>query len=395
LVHGDWLDLLLLALVVASFISGYRQGLVVGALSFIGLVGGGVLGATVAPTIAKHFSGRTEAVAGVVVVFAVASLGMGLATSLGSIIRRQLRWRPAEVIDSVGGALVSAVAVLLVAWFIGSSLAQSPFPRVSREVNDSRVLADVDHRVPDGVKDFFADFRQVVVTRGFPQVFGALGAERIVPVAAPDPTVVSNPAILNAASGIVKIIGDAASCSRQVEGSGFFYAPGKVMTNAHVVAGVAHPRVSIGGVGKAVTATVVLYDPKTDVAVLSVPGLTGRDLVFAGTAAPGQDAVVAGFPEDGPYTLSAARIRGVENAEGPDIYQDSQVTRQIYAVRAQVEPGNSGGPLLDLHGEVDGVVFAKAVDDDSTGYALTAKQVATDAAAGVAATAAVSTQGCD
>jgi S1-C subfamily serine protease len=394
-VHGDWLDLLLIALVVGSAVSGYRQGFVVGVLSFVGLVGGGVLGATVAPDIAKHFAGRTEAIAGVVVVFAIASVGMALATSLGGALRRQLRWRPVEFLDSAGGAVISAVAVLLVAWFIGSSLAQSPFPDVARQVNGSRVLATVDRRVPAGVQDFFADFRKVVVTRGFPQVFGALGAERIVPVSPPDPTVVSTPGVTAAATSIVKIIGDAGSCSRQIEGSGFFYAPGKVMTNAHVVAGVAHPRVSIGGVGKSVVATVVLYDPKTDIAILSVPGLSAPSLAFAPQAASGADAVVAGFPEDGPFTLSPARIRGVENARGPDIYQDAQVTRQIYAVRAQVEPGNSGGPLLDTAGQVDGVVFAKAVDDDSTGYALTASQVAADAAAGRFLTAAVSTLGCD
>jgi S1-C subfamily serine protease len=394
-VHGDWLDVVLIALVVGSAISGYRQGFVVGVLSFVGLVGGGVLGATVAPDIAKHFAGRTEAIAGVVVVFAIASVGMALATSLGGALRRQVRWRPAEFLDSAGGAVVSAVAVLLVAWFIGSSLAQSPFPTVARQVNGSRVLADVDHRVPASVQEFFADFRKVVVTRGFPQVFGALGAERIVPVSPPDPTVVSAPGVIAAAASIVKIIGDATSCSRQVEGSGFFIAAGRVMTNAHVVAGVTHPRVNIGGVGRTVIATVVLYDPKTDIAVLSVPGLTAPALTFAGQADSGADAVVAGFPENGPFTLSPARIRGVENARGPDIYQDAQVTREIYAVRAQVEPGNSGGPLLSTQGQVDGVVFAKAVDDDSTGYALTAKQVAADAAAAPALTAPVSTQGCD
>jgi S1-C subfamily serine protease len=193
----------------------------------------------------------------------------------------------------------------------------------------------------------------------------------------------------------VKIVGAAASCSRQIEGSGFFFAPGKVMTNAHVVAGVQHPRVSIGGVGRSVEATVVLYDPKTDIAVLSVPGLSAPALQFAAEAVSGADAVVAGFPENGPYTLSPARIRGVENARGPDIYQDAQVTREIYAVRAQVQPGNSGGPLLDTAGQVDGVVFAKAIDDDSTGYVLTAKQVATDATLGATQTAPVSTQGCD
>ncbi len=393
--HGDGLDIVLLALVVASAVSGYRQGFVVGVLSFVGLVGGGALGATIAPALVRHFAGNTEAVAGVIVVFAIASAGMAVATTIGGAIRRRLHWRPAQIVDHAGGVVSSVVAVLLVAWFIGSSLAQSPFPQVVREVNGSRVLTDVDAKVPVQVQDFFADFRKVVVSRGFPQVFGALGAERIIPVAAPDPGSVTTPAVGDAAASIVKIVGDAASCSRQIEGSGFVYAPDRVMTNAHVVAGVAHPRVTVGGAGSAHTATVVLYDPKTDIAILMVPGLNAPVLHFGAPAVAGADAVVAGFPENGKYTLSPARVRGIENAEGPDIYQDAQVTREIYAVRAQVQPGNSGGPLLDTSGHVDGVVFAKAVDDNSTGYALTAKQVSTDAAAGLRQSAQVSTQGCD
>jgi S1-C subfamily serine protease len=107
------------------------------------------------------------------------------------------------------------------------------------------------------------------------------------------------------------------------------------------------------------------------------------------------DAVVAGFPEDGPYLTVAARIRGAELARGPDIYQDADVTRDIYAVRASVEPGNSGGPLLSTDGSVAGVVFGRAVNDPSTGYALTASQVSAAATAGRTATAAVSTRGCD
>jgi S1-C subfamily serine protease len=142
-------------------------------------------------------------------------------------------------------------------------------------------------------------------------------------------------------------------------------------------------------------ATVVYYDAKVDVAVLVVKGLHAKPLPFSGVLGSSADAVVAGFPEDGPYRTVAARIRGAELARGPDIYQDADVTRDIYAVRAQVQPGNSGGPLLDTAGGVAGVVFGRAVNDPSTGYALTASQVSAAATAGRTATAAVSTRGCD
>ncbi|MGH8888521.1 MAG: MarP family serine protease [Acidothermaceae bacterium] len=393
--HGDWLDIVLVVLVALSAFSGYRQGFVVGILSLIGLLGGGVIGAEIAPSIAHHFAGSAEAIAGVVVVFAAASLGRAVAGALGAVVRRQLHWRQARAVDSAGGAVVSAVAVLLVAWFIGSSLVQSPFPGVAREVNGSRVLTAVDRAVPSQVQVWFADFRKVVANGGFPQVFGALGAERIVPVAPPDPATLRDPQVVAAQGSVLKISGTARSCSRQIEGSGFVFAPGRVMTNAHVVAGVRSPSVQLSD-GRRMRATVVYYDPHVDVAVLAVAGLDAKPLSFdTGISGLGTSAAIAGYPQDGPYTLTSVRIRGVENARGPDIYQDRQVTRQVYSLRGDVEPGNSGGPLIDTAGHVDGVVFGKAVNDAETGYALTASQVSAAASAGATATQQVSTQGCD
>jgi S1-C subfamily serine protease len=395
-VHADWLDIVIVVLVALSAFSGYRQGFVVGVLSLIGLLGGGVIGAEVAPVIARHFAGSAEAIAGVVVVFAAASIGRAAAGALGVVLRRQLHWGAVRTADSVGGSVVSGVAVLLVAWFIGSSLAQSPFVGVARAVNNSAVLRVVDRQMPSQVQAWFGDFRRVVSNGGFPQVFGALGAERIVPVAPPDPNSLGDPQIVAAQGSVVKVTGSARSCSRQIEGSGFVFAPGRVMTNAHVVAGVRDPAVQLAGGGPKLRATVVYYDPHVDVAVLVVSGLTAKPLAFdKAPAGPGTSAVVAGYPNDGPYTASAVRVRGVENARGPDIYQDRQVTRQIYALRGDIEPGNSGGPLLDLDGHVDGVVFGKAVNDSQTGYALTAQQVSDAATAGATATAPVTTQGCD
>jgi S1-C subfamily serine protease len=394
-VHPDALDWLLALLVVLSAYSGYRQGFVVGVLSFIGLLGGAVVGAQLAPLVAKHFSGTVAPFAGVAIVFAVASVGRIGAGALGTVLRRRLRWQPARTVDSISGAVVSGFAVLLIGWFIGSSLVQAPFPSVARQVNGSQVLTAVDHQVPPEVRSWFADFRTVVAGGGFPQVFGALGAERILPVAPVDPAVVLTPGIVAAKASMVKVTGDAKSCSRRIEGSGFVYADDRVMTNAHVVAGVRNPQVQVDGVGPSLPATVVVYDPKVDIAVLLVPGLHAPALRFTGPLASAANAVVAGFPEDGPYTTTAARIRGEEHARGPDIYQDADVTRDIYAIRALVQPGNSGGPLLDTNGGVAGVVFGKAVNDASTGYALTAQQVSAAATLGRTSTAAVSTRGCD
>jgi S1-C subfamily serine protease len=104
---------------------------------------------------------------------------------------------------------------------------------------------------------------------------------------------------------------------------------------------------------------------------------------------------VAGYPLDSFLTVMAARIGGSEAARSPDIYQTTQVTREIYSVRAVVRPGNSGGPLLAPDGRVYGVVFAAAVSVKDTGYALTASEVLPDARAGRTATVPVSTEACD
>ena len=391
------LDLVLVAAVLAFAVSGYRQGFIVGILSFVGFLGGGVLGAQIAPSLADSVAtdGRTQALVAIIVVFVAASLGQLITTVVGGLVRDRIVWRPIRVIDSAAGALVSAVGVLLVAWLVGTAVAQSPFSTLARQVRHSAVLQAVDGVVPDVARAWFASFRRLVDQGGFPQVFGGLGPERIVPVDPPDPAVLGSAAVQKARPSIVKVTGVAPSCSRKIEGTGFVYAPQHVMTNAHVVAGVRDPQVTLGDGGRTLDARVVLYDPERDVAVLYVPDLGRTPLAFAGEAKSGDSAIVAGFPQDGPFNVVAARIRGSQEARGPDIYQRSQVTRQIYSIYATVLPGNSGGPLLDPTGKVYGVVFAAAVDDSNTGYALTAAEVASDAKAGADATRAVSTQGCD
>ena len=217
-----------------------------------------------------------------------------------------------------------------------------------------------------------------------------------VPANVPPP----NPAVVNAAGverarpSVVKIVGTAPSCSRTLEGSGFVFAPQHVLTNAHVVAGVSGP-VTVTGRRRTFAGRVVLYDPERDIAVIYVPGLNARPLAFAPPPNRGDSAIVAGYPLNEHFTAVPARIGGEQSANSPDIYQVHTVTRDIYAVRAVVRPGNSGGPLLTPSGEVDGMVFAAAVDLDDTGYALTGGEVASDASAGRTLTVPVSTEGCD
>jgi S1-C subfamily serine protease len=217
-------------------------------------------------------------------------------------------------------------------------------------------------------------------------------------VAEPDPALSGSQAVVTDRPSIVKITGLAPSCNRRIEGTGFVVAPQRVVTNAHVVAGVGEPQVQ-SSTGRTRDATVVFYDPDTDIAVLDVPGLTLAPLRFASQPGPAKgDAIIAGFPQDRDVRnlfVGPARIRSTQEIRGPNIYSTRTVSREVYAIRGQVRSGNSGGPLLAPDGSVYGVIFAAAVDDLDTGFALTAAQVADDVRRGVASSQQVSTGDCD
>jgi S1-C subfamily serine protease len=397
-VLGDHLlDLILLALVVLFAVSGYRQGFIVGLLSFVGFVGGGVCGALIAPPIARAVveGPSQQALLAIVIAFLAATLGQLLSSSAGAVLRNRVTGNNARAVDAAGGAVVSVVSLLLVAWFIGSAVSNSPFGGLRTQVANSTVLHGVDDIMPDAVDGWFSSFKGIVNKSGFPQVFGGLGGESLVDVPPPDTKVLNTPELRAARRSIVKIVGTAPSCQKKIEGTGFVYAPQRVMTNAHVVAGVrGGPQVLVMG-GSRFRARVVVYNPRRDIAILAVPGLEQRTLRFNPNAQTRDDAVVAGFPKGHPsFTAVPARIRAKQWAKGPDIYHSGQVRREIYAIRGVVEPGNSGGPLLATDGTVYGVIFAAALDKEDTGYALTASEVAPDARAGLSATDTVSTQAC-
>ena len=393
------LDLILLVVIAAFATSGYRQGFIVGVLSFFGFVGGALLGAEFGPSISRALvGGQTQQdVIAMVLLVSFAVIGQFIASSIGTAMRSTVTWRSATVLDSVGGSVVSVVSFLLIAWVVGSVLNGSPFPVVDGQVNNSLVLQTVDRFVPSPARTMFSDFRRLLATNStYSEVFSKIGAERIFDIPAPDPSVLDARGYLAARASVVRVNGIAPSCSLSIEGSGFVISPDHILTNAHVVAGVTERQTVTTASGRTLQAIVVYYDPQVDVAVLCVPGLDLPALQFAGPASPSDDAVVAGYPLNSQYLQAVpARIGGIQDVQGLNIYQDSTVTRQIYEIRAVVKSGNSGGPLLSPAGTVDGVVFAAAIGVPDTGFALTAAEVSADASAGAQDTAPVSTMGCD
>ena len=390
----DLLDFFLIAAVLLVGIGGYRQGLVVDALSLLGLIGGGIVGLLIAPRIARTVAdGDAIGLVALGIGLVLAIVGQLLGTTVGTHLRGKITWKPARQVDSVVGSVVAAVGVLLVAWVFALPASRSPYESLNNQVRGSFVMRTLNRNLPEP-PPVFDEFLALFRRHGFPEVFSDFGPTRSANVPPPDPKVAGAPAVTSARSRVLKVTGVARKCSRRLEGTAFVYAPERLMTNAHVVAGVQNPDVEVAR-GDVRRATVVVYDPGRDIAVLYVPGLKLPPLKFAGAAESGDDAIVVGYPEDGPFTAVSARVRERITAVGRDIYDRRDVRRDVYSLRTRVRPGNSGGPLLAPNGQVYGVIFAAAADDPATGYALTAREVASDAEAGRTATAAVSTQTCD
>ncbi|WP_036325250.1 MarP family serine protease [Microbispora sp. ATCC PTA-5024] len=393
--RGDLLDLILIGLVVAFAVSGYRQGFIIGAFSFIGFVGGAVLGMFVAPPIAGAIvSGDTErALLAIVIVFLAATVGQFASSTIGAVVRSHVTWEPARMVDALGGSVASGLSVLLIAWLLGSLIVSMSFAVLKEQVDGSVVWQTVDEAIPNGVRSLQKPFRDFVDSSEWPQVITSIGGQNVAP---PDEGVLTgSPGLTRARRAIVKVQGTAPSCRKRIEGTGFVYAEHRVMTNAHVVAGVTEGLRVTDSDGTQHDARVVLYNPDRDIAVLFVPDLPAGALRFDFTAKKGDSAIIAGYPKGHGFTPLAARIRVKQPAESYDIYNQRKVNREVYAVRGKVQPGNSGGPLLSPDGRVYGVIFAAATDQPETGYALTAEEVLPDADDGSGAVARVNTQECD
>ena len=387
-------DGILILLMLVFAISGYRQGFVIGALSFGGFFSGALIGLQVGPLIANQFSdGAIRVVVSLVSIFALAVLGQTVAGWFGTKLRRSITSRPMQRVDDAGGALVSLIAVLLVAWLVAIPLKSTSLPWLNREVRNSAILGGINQLMPQEAQALSSALRATLDTNGFPEVFSGLGPTKTKEVAAPDPALAKSQVVVNSKKSVLKIRGYAPSCSRRIEGSGFVYATERVMTNAHVVAGtqdvqVVTPDGDLDG-------RVVVYDAKRDLAVLYVPGLRAPQLSFVDRAAgSGANAIVLGYPLDGPYNAQSARVSDNGNIPGPDIYERGEVNREIYTIKALVRSGNSGGPLVTPNGRVLGVIFAAAADDRNVGFALTAREAAGVAQAGRVRTRGVRTGDC-
>ena len=367
-------DLVILIAVVFAISSGYRRGFWLALAQYAGLVLGVVIGATLAPVLmdAINLSGSPRSLGAVLILIVLGAIGSSVGYWVGEPIRLRLLAHPhSGRIDSVAGAIFSALAVLSVSWFLGLSLARVPSPPLSGAIQRSAVLRALDAFAPRP-PGFLSRVEGIIAGVNFAPVFS--GLEPPAPSPQPLPTSVDTPGVRTAQSETLKIQGY--GCGGIVFGSGYPVGPGMVLTNAHVVAGTQGTTVRNPS-GRSLTARVVLFDPERDVAILYVPRLALAPLPEA-NAGPGTQGAAIGYPGGNAEKASPAVVNGEVRAEGRDIYGQRLVVRNIWIIQAQVVPGNSGGPLVDLSGSVIGVIFAASTSSPGTAYALTDGEVQPD-----------------
>ncbi|MFI5584632.1 MarP family serine protease [Amycolatopsis sp. NPDC051758] len=391
----NWVDVLVLLLALLAAVSGAFQGVIIALPSLVGVVLGAIVGIKLAPVVVAFFDDPVWKVAFAVatVVFLVA-FGEAIGVYVGRKLRQKINPDKLSGIDKTLGAIVQAVVVFVVAWLIATPLTTvSGLPGLAKAINNSVVLGKVNDTMPEAAQGFPSQLRKLLDASGFPSIMDPFEKAPTADTSPPDPALQGSATVQQLHGSVVKIRGSASSCSRSLEGSGFVIAPQRVMTNAHVVAGT--DTVGIETTQGDYPASVVYFDPEVDIAVLAVPRLRAPALQFAAETARASDsAIVLGYPLDGPYRATPARVRGRINLRGPDIYEANTVQRDVFTVRAEIRSGNSGGPMVTPDGQVIGVVFGAAVEDPETGFTLTAEQVRGEVDAAPSQTTTVSTGSC-
>ncbi|AEF38729.1 MarP family serine protease [Hoyosella subflava] len=391
---SQWIDLILLIGVLLAAISGWRHGALASGLAFVGVVLGAIFGIMLAPHVIVFIDDQVgRLLLGITLIVILVVIGEVCGMVVGRTARGLLRAKLLHLIDSMVGAIFQAIAILVAAYLLAVPLSASGRPDVAAAVRGSAVLTEVDTVAPPWLRDIPREFAALIDTSGLPDVLGPFARTPVSPVDPPDGDLAYAPVVTEVQRSIPRVRGTAQSCLKSLEGSGIIIAPELVMTNAHVVAGT--EGVTIETLDGVFDASVVIFDPSVDIAVLRVPGLPGAPLSFVDDLVPrGTDAIVVGYPGGGPYTANSVRVRDVLDLTGPDIYQRSTVNREVYTVRGTIRQGNSGGPLITSDGTALGVVFGAASDDPETGFVLTNREVAPHLNAAMSAFSAVGTGAC-
>jgi S1-C subfamily serine protease len=365
-------DIVLIVVLVVALIIGVQRGLFASLGTLVGVAGGGIAAFWLIPIVNDavpwpQWRGLIVLAVAVLVLVTGALLG----SALGMAIRRGADRIRLKGIERLLGGAVSVVVAALAISLVGQSVAATGMPIVSQALSSSQVLRTIEEITPRPVQATLAQLRGAVLDEGLPTLGTLL--EGAVSPGAPE-VALDDPALAAAAQSVGRVSGVAYACGTSATGTGFVIAPDRVVTNAHVVAGVETPVVELPGVA-AREGRIVYFDPIDDLAVIAVDDLGADALAVVPTLAAGAGAVVQGYPYGGPFEMGGAEVISVGPAQVPDIYDGATAEREVYALAATVRPGNSGGPLLTTAGEVAGVVFARAENDDDLGYAMTTTEL--------------------
>jgi S1-C subfamily serine protease len=359
------LDWAILAFTFALALWGYRQGLIVGALTLVGFGAGAFAGSRIAPLLlskgshspyAPLFAALGALLFGALTAVTVETFALGLRDKL---VRRPVL----QAADGAGGALLIASVALGLAWIFGAVLLHAPSTaRLRADIQQSAILRSLNGVLPPSGPLLNALDR----VDPSPTVFGPAA-----PVAAPNAKIARDPEVRAAADSVVRVLSTA--CGLGIEGSGWAVEPGVVVTNAHVVAGADDTTVTLQD-GTELDATPIYYQPRRDLALLQV-GASLPALPISTRREVGEEAAVLGFPENGPYALAPARLGETRATVSEDSYGNGPVERTIVALSGDVRSGNSGGPLVDPRGAAVGTVFAATTGGTRGGFAIPAEQV--------------------
>lgn len=382
----DWI-IVAFAAILASF--GFRRGFIVGVLSFCGFAIGAFLGTRLGPLLLPQGSSSPYAPAfGLVgALLAGGILATGL-EGLGFMVRRALIVPGIGLLDGLLGALLGVALALGIVWILAAVLAQAPSQdRLRADIQRSAILRELNGVLPPSGSILNALAR----LDPLPSIAGPSPG-----VPPPTPRIARSPAVRSAARSVVRVLGTA--CGLAVEGSGWTAAPDEIVTNAHVVAGERDTTVQVGGRSPSLHARTLVFDPRDDIAVLSVPGLGLPTLALVSDPASGSGGAIVGYPENGPLDARPGRIGRTQSVLADDAYGRGPVSRLLTPLRGLVRPGNSGGPLVGGDGRVLTTVFAGTIGGGPHGgYGVanaTVSRLLSQARVHAADGAGASTQGC-
>jgi S1-C subfamily serine protease len=362
------LDIVLILALLSYLVYGLRNGFLVTAGGLAGFAAGAIAAFFAVPLVSTFVEDSgwrlTAIIAAAVVLMA---LGHGLGTMVGRQLRGVVRIRPLRAVDRLVGGALNLVVSALVMSMLAFSVSSLGVPVVSQQLAESKVIRFIDGLTPTPVKATMAQLRSTVIGNGIPTLIEGLDQGQTVQV--PN-TSTNTPALNKAAQSVLRIAGTAYECGQNQTGSGFVVSQDRVVTNAHVVAGVSQPVVEMSD-GGAMPGRVVYFDTKRDLAVLAVDNLPSQPLPLSRDLPGGSQAAFAGYPHGGPFQSKPATVQDIATVLVPDIYGNNPSPEDIYRLAGDVQPGNSGGPLLTTDGQVAGVIFAKATSDAEVGFAIT------------------------